>query len=378
MVGVATPKHLVGDTIDLAAMRLDPMIQKRLDSVLHGLDWTVILLELDRLKGMPPKNYSRTDFQVQLRILTERLGDLKFPFDDQQRTVSTLGSELRIVRNAFAHGGTFTWLDAWRAGDFVVRLLGHLGDVEGETQVRALRDAALAHVAAEQGITLEQATDPGSRSTEDVVNDAIADDTDVAVATETSPEEPPAEAFETDYVPGRTQGIGKRRQPFQPWRGVLAGPSSVIDELPRKAAKMQVRAVATEVVAFEGPIEIERLSRLTAAAFGWSRLAPKRITQIARQIKQLEGCAVDEYGFVWPLDLDRDEWGEFRPQASDSPRTFAQVSPHEIANAARRIRRKHPEYGDADLQRAVIAVFGRSRMTAATTKHLKLGLAMLD
>lgn len=56
---------------------------------------------------------------------------LGFPFDDHTRLVSTLGNELRIVRNRWAHHDELTALDAWRAHDFTVRLLEHFGDAQG-------------------------------------------------------------------------------------------------------------------------------------------------------------------------------------------------------------------------------------------------------
>src|SRR3712207_606928 len=85
------------------ASRLDPIIAARLGPRLGGLPWPTVLVELDRMRGKPPKTYAATDLQAQLKVLTERLGELGFPFDNHTRIVTTLGNELRIVRNRWAH-----------------------------------------------------------------------------------------------------------------------------------------------------------------------------------------------------------------------------------------------------------------------------------
>ena len=107
-------RHSVDRGLLHLATRLDPIIGDRLRSELDGLPWTSVLVELDRMRGKTAKNYASTDLQSQLRMITERLGNLGFPFDDHSRQVSTLGNELRIVRNKWAHQDEFTLLDAWR------------------------------------------------------------------------------------------------------------------------------------------------------------------------------------------------------------------------------------------------------------------------
>jgi len=88
-------------------------------------------------------------------MLTRRLGNLGFPFDDNKQTIGALGRELRIVRNARAHGDPFTRLDAWRAHDYCVRLLEYFGDAEGLLKANELRQEALVAYVEEQGIAPE-------------------------------------------------------------------------------------------------------------------------------------------------------------------------------------------------------------------------------
>lgn len=367
------PKHLISDVLDEVARRVDPIIQEHLSKTLDGLEWTVILTELDASKGFAPRSYSRTDVQVQLRMITEPLGKLRYPFDDNQRTVSTLGNELRIVRNDFAHGGDFDWIDGWRAGDFAVRLLSHLGDDGGADACRKLRDQAYAAMGSEAGIVAAAAV---SKTTEEVVSENSAEETRANPSADAT--DPPDDVFETDPRHEPISGLGSQRQVFEPWKGVIAGPKSVIEQLPKKPAKMRLRAVATEIVDFEGPIEIERLARLVSAAFGWGRLTKKRLQQIEYQIKQIDGVVIDDYGYAWPEGLSANSWTEFRPQSGSSVRAFTQISPHEICNAARFIAKRAPALSAEDFAHAVIAVFGRSKITKQTTTHLEAALNLLS
>lgn len=146
-----SPYYSIDQGLRHLAKRLNPIIAKTLAPHLGGLEWTVILSELDRAKGRQVRNYSPGDLQSQLRIFTEHLGGLGYPFNDKHRTVTTLGSELRILRNRWAHGDELDTLDAMRGQDFCVRLLEHFKDEEGLTHARELHNEALEALARERG-----------------------------------------------------------------------------------------------------------------------------------------------------------------------------------------------------------------------------------
>ncbi|MGO1543062.1 MAG: sigma-70 family RNA polymerase sigma factor [Gulosibacter sp.] len=119
----------IGKLLKKLALELDPIIADRLARHLSGLEWTQVLTMLDEMKSRPYKAYDTGDLHVQLRMFTERLGDLGFPFEvGKDRRVSTIANELRIVRNEWAHMSTFGALDAWRTADFCARLLQSLGE----------------------------------------------------------------------------------------------------------------------------------------------------------------------------------------------------------------------------------------------------------
>lgn len=337
------------------SQRLDPIIGARLAPSLNGLPWPTVLSELDKMRGKPPKSYVATDLQSQLKAITERLGNLGFPFDDHTRLVSALGSELRIVRNRWAHHDELTTLDAWRAHDFAVRLLDHFGDAEGVEAASKLRDDAFHALAEEKGVATHvtrEVAEPVA-APKPVATDVIRPDAAVLTRTDST----------------CTPTIGSGRFEFEPWAVVLVGNVSVLDDLPKKVAKEKVRAVATEIAEFEGPIHIDRLVQLTAASFGVQRLWSAREKRLTYQIRQA-GLLVDDDKFVWPSDLDPKTWGEFRPSDSTVDRPFTEISPVEIANAMRLLQSGTPGISDVELDAATLQTFGRKRKTKQFAAHL--------
>jgi hypothetical protein len=355
-------RQSVQDGLTHLATRLDPIITKRLAGDLGGLSWTVVLSELDTAKGYVGKTYETWDLQAQLRIITERLGGLRYPFDDPTRLVSTLGGELRIVRNRWAHNDTFTALDAWRLHDFAARLLAHLGDVDGLAVAEQSRLAAIGAVVDEVGIepkSLDTVTAPAAAMVAEVkaIDDEVEPDESVLIRHGGAP----------------TPIIGTSRSQFEPWTSVPVGDVSVLDNLPKKVAKEQVRSVAIEIAVFEGPIHIDRLAQLTALAFGVQRLHVNRAQKLYRQIKA-SGLAVDSQKFVWPESIDPGTWNEFRPNAGDADRPFLHISPVEIANAARFLIAETSTIGRNDLEAATLQTFGRKRRTKQVAEHLAASL----
>lgn len=355
------PRHSVDQGLHHLARRLDPIISARLKPSLRGLPWTTVLTELDKMRGKPPKEYAATDLQSQLKVITERLGNLGFPFDDHTRLVSALGSELRIVRNRWAHHDELTALDAWRAHDFAVRLLEHFGDGAGVAGANKLCDEAFKALAEEKGVAAHVAP-------------AKVESLTVAVPSAGKPPAPadvvrpdPVVLQRTDTT--STPTIGSGRDEFEPWTVVLVGDVSVLDDLPKKIAKEKVRAVATEIAEFEGPIHLDRLAQLVAASFGVQRLWPAREKKLIYQIKQT-GLVVDADKFVWPDGITPAEWTEFRPNSSEIDRPFLHVSPVEVANAMRFLKQGNADMNDADLNAATLQTFGRKRRTKQFAAHL--------
>lgn len=400
----------VQDGLDHLATRLSPIFTEKLADILQGLSWTVILSELDAKKGARKSDYYPGDLSAQLRLITERLGNLGYPFDDPHtRVVSTLGNELRIMRNRWAHNHHLSVRDASRTHDFVHRLLTYFEDDEGVAVAKEMRRLALSALFEEEGMVSDvlaiQKDDEGDNKTQlslfdelkaqvqqqvDAVtdqdglgplveddgngNDDIADESG-DLKTDESDEDlvVPDEQVLHRLQPAQTPTIGDERSLFEPWVPVPVGNVSVLNDLPKKTAKEQVRAVANEITEFEGPIHVDRLAILIAASFGVERLHTRRKTQIIRQIRA-SGLQVDRDKFVWPRNLDRETWTEFRPNRSGIDRPFPQISPLEIANAARFLQETGAAKDKADLEVKTLRTFGRRNRTQQISAHLQKAL----
>lgn len=360
------PNLSVKEGLDHLAKRLDPIIAAKLEPDLSGHPWTVVLNILDQKKGFSGTYQHWTyDLQAQLRMLTEKLGDFGYPFDDKQRTVSTLGNELRIVRKQMAHMYDFSVEEAFRANDFCVRLLEHFGDDGGLEDARSIRHEALAALAVEAGVTQQvaEASTASPTSTSHQAPESVPQPITEA-ATEPEVVNPDPEVLERE-----PSVIGSKRLMFEPWAVVPVGGIEVLDDLPKKIAKEKVRAVAVEIATYEGPVHLDRLVDKTAQSFGLQRVHASRGKKIFHQIKQA-GLFIDADKFVWPREIDPGSWTEFRPNDSTADRLFTHVSPDEIANAARFIKDKHPDFTDEELDVTVLQTFGRKRRTKQIFAHL--------
>lgn len=355
----------VRNGLDHLAVRLDSIIAERLAADLNGLPWPVVLTELDRARGRAPRECNAKDVQCQLRMLSERLGNLGYPFDDHARVVSTLASELRIVRNAEKHYDDVTAMDAWRAHDTCVRLLTRLDDSEGADCAATHREEAIAAVVAESG-TFSSTEEAAGRFTSSLSEDAEPTEGELV--------EPSSEVLvRTQDVD--TPTIGDARAVFEPWQVVVVGAPEMLDHVARRANKDKLRATATEIVEFEGPIHLQRLIQLVTASFAVPRLTMKRWNKVERQVRQL-GLHLDGDWFLWPSDLDPAGWTEFRPNDSTANRDFLHISPVEVANARRFLAEGAGDLTKDQLDAATLQTFGRKRRTKAFAAHLARSAAV--
>lgn len=131
----------VGRGLDLLARGLGPFVARILGPLVPaGRDWTALLAAKDAVSGGAVREYAVDDPQNLLRVLTERMGDLGFPFaNDLSRGEQNLAGELREVRNAWAHRKSFSADDAYRALDTIERLLRAVGAVGEADEVRSVR-----------------------------------------------------------------------------------------------------------------------------------------------------------------------------------------------------------------------------------------------
>jgi hypothetical protein len=74
-------REYVGRALDTLATSLGSYIASVLEGVVPGIPWTMLLEQKDASAGRPPKTYSLTDLSAQLRVMTESLGSLGYPFN---------------------------------------------------------------------------------------------------------------------------------------------------------------------------------------------------------------------------------------------------------------------------------------------------------
>lgn len=298
---LATGAAGVGQILSAVSHETQPVIAAVLAPHLGGLAWTMVLSELDRAHGRPVKSYDPQDIQCQLRVLTERLGNLGFPFDDRQRSVSTVAGELRIVRNRWAHLDDFDDLDLWRAADFGQRLLEELG-ASSETlagmAAEALSRLTIA-VAQESSTSCSNAAAVSSAMASPGVHQHTSermgtDTVETVTAPQPLPSDPAPASHARRSVAASLESFTDSE--FSPWQ-VVARETGVVEALPTKVAKEKVRATAAEIIEVEGPVAVDRVATLVARTYGINRLADRRRQQIIRQIRAV-GLLVDADGFA--------------------------------------------------------------------------------
>jgi len=138
-------RERIGQMVDLLAPALEQFIAGVLSPHLSpGSDWAQLVAAKDARNGITGKEYSASDLQVQLRMLTENItGQIRpgwHPFDGQLGHLErSFASELRKVRDDWAHGKAFSDDDAYRALDTGERMLRAIGAAAAADEVAKIR-----------------------------------------------------------------------------------------------------------------------------------------------------------------------------------------------------------------------------------------------
>lgn len=358
-----TPRVVVLKATDHLAERLQPIISDRLSPLIGGSPWTELLKELDALNGHRQSEIIDHDLHSQLRVLTEKLGGLQYPFDDEMRTVSTIASDLRAVRRNLVSNAPFSWLEAWRATDLSVRLLEALADDDGVLHARESREYAFRAYAESTG------------SEPQVVQTAQPEQTTLPEGVRT-PVSSPAHIAPPPKSPREAVRSGGDRLTFEPWPGRQAGDVAVLNSLGRRESRAQVEALAGAIVDYEWPVSIERLSREVVRCFGLKRVNPDRLKKVQRAILK-SGVHLDEDGFVWPSAEDSKTWTAFRYDLPETARTFDNISLQEIRNAIVEVRRTYPNLRPEEQKLKVLNIFGRERRTKGVAQRFDIAWVSL-
>ena len=137
-MAITSNRARVGRAIEIVARALEPWIADIVAQKLPpGTAWTDLLARKD---GRTDKTYSPSDLQCQLRLITERMGDLGFLFSRVlSRGEQNLAGELRDIRNNWAHNTTFSADDTYRALDTAERLLRAINAPAEADEIGAMR-----------------------------------------------------------------------------------------------------------------------------------------------------------------------------------------------------------------------------------------------
>jgi len=132
---------VVGQALSVLARGLSPFVSQVLGkAVSPGLEWPELLRRKDEMNGRGGGEYRSTDAALMLRAMTERLGDLGYPFTRAMpRQAEIYAKELREVRNRWAHTEEFTAAEAYRAIDSAELLLRAIGAAEQAARVAQLK-----------------------------------------------------------------------------------------------------------------------------------------------------------------------------------------------------------------------------------------------
>ncbi|WP_040339800.1 DUF4011 domain-containing protein [Candidatus Blastococcus massiliensis] len=158
--------------------------------------------------------------------------------------------------------------------------------------------------------------------------------------------------------------------PFVPWIPKSAGEKSVLDDLPASKAARVVRRVMTAGIKAEGPIHVDRLAKLTVAAFGLNRATESRKQML---LSLLPPSAVQD-DFLWPEGVQPEAYEGFRRQVSSTDRAIDHVAAEEIGNAMVALCRASAGMRRDELLTQTAAVFGHKRRSATVTAVLEKAL----
>lgn len=141
----------VGEALAILIDGLAPFVQKVTGKALPpSVLWTELLRRKDAAAGRQMGVYKAQDLSLMLRAMTERLGEYGFPFNRHlSRPGQNYASELREVRNRWAHNEAFTAAEAYRAIDSVELLLQAIGAPGAAAEAARLKSTVSAlHTAA--------------------------------------------------------------------------------------------------------------------------------------------------------------------------------------------------------------------------------------
>jgi hypothetical protein len=181
-------------------------------------------------------------------------------------------------------------------------------------------------------------------------------------------------------VPAQRAGEGavvtEQPSPFVPYVPTPLGSQTDIDIIGSdRGVQEAVRETLREVIAAEGPIEQNRLARLTLARFGFARTREDRRAKVLALVDPEVLHHHPTIGtFAWPAGIDPQTWRGYRATQVSADRPFEEVPPEEVANALAHALESTPHLGEEQLLRTALELLGYRRMTEKLDMLLRYGL----
>ena len=128
----------VSKGFDVLSAGLHAFVDRQMSSASEGigLDWIEVIEKRDETKNGVKKNYEKEDPAVQLKVITEEWRVFNKVLSRAQQS---LASELREVRNGWAHSKKFDNDDTYRILDTMERLLTAAGSPSEAEAIRQIR-----------------------------------------------------------------------------------------------------------------------------------------------------------------------------------------------------------------------------------------------
>lgn len=273
---MTTPNDVVGSAITILGKGLDAHITKVMAPIIGQLEWPLVLKEIDAGKGKIGYIYSRHDVAMQLRMITERLGGIGYPFDegDYNRTLSSYGGILRIFRKRWAHNDEFSHFEANHLLDTVRIVMTHIGDHARAVEIASLHTGLVGELASSSPMSedVDQVTETEAlAAVEPRLQQERVTTCQSPIYLDTEPEKPT-----------RVLGLDGFRSTtyeslWEPWDISVIGVQEDLDRLRTKQAQQNTRAVIEVIVDTEAPVHADRLAKLVGCL--WPEKSAERSSQ---------------------------------------------------------------------------------------------------
>ncbi|MDQ1111893.1 hypothetical protein QE418_001341 [Microbacterium testaceum] len=311
-------RQLIGGSVDDLAEGLRPFIERVfVERLPQGPSWVQIIAHKDELAGRSTSHHHANDVGLMLRVMTEKLGNLGYPFDGHiSRQAANWASEMREVRNRHAHQVDFSLAETYRALDSAELLLREVGAADEAQRIAARKPAVLSALGG--GITGRSLPAPPSAPQFAPSASRLPAPPAVAPPSSTEPAATTAPSAESDATAIPT--LTRRQLREQPETDASATPSGptpsarlsldAVTELSYAMAHARIVPVQEVRVSYDGP-ELRGASlEIEASTASGSLGAPKVvILDLAPGLKTLAGIDLLSLDPAPMLQVDTEQPG---------------------------------------------------------------------